>query len=463
MGDYDHDVVIIGAGPGGYVAGIRASQLGMSVAVIEKDKPGGVCLNIGCIPSKSLIHQADLFRSTGALETMGVTIDKSGFDYKSVFIKSRRSAEVLSKGVNFLLKKNKVELITDTAKVAGPHEVALSGGKTVTGKNIICATGSRPKVIPGFEFDGETVLSSDDVLMMTGLPKSMIILGGGFIGVECAYIMHSFGVEVTIIELLDSLLPLEDTEVTAILQRDYKKRGIAFHTSTRAVSMEKKPGGVTVTLKSGDDSEFSIEAEKLVVAVGRAPNTEDIGLENVGIETERGLIPVGDYYVTVVPSIYAVGDVVPTKALAHVASKEGEIAVEHMAGKDPPPMVDTFSVPSAAYCEPQVASFGRTEEQLKKEGTAYNKATFPYRGAGKSVVLERTEGLIKLLCDPETSEILGAHIVGVDATELIHEILLAKNAELLPKDIAEMIHAHPTLSEAVMEAARAVEGWAIHA
>jgi dihydrolipoamide dehydrogenase len=463
MDSYDYDIVIIGAGPGGYVAGIRASQLGMSAAVIEKDKPGGVCLNIGCIPSKSLIHQADLFRSSGALETMGVKVDKSGFDYRSVFIKSRRSAEVLSKGVNFLLKKNKVELITETAKIAGPHKVALSNGKTLTGNYIICATGSRPKVITGFEFDGDTVLSSDDVLMMTRLPKSMIILGGGFIGVECAYIMHSFGVEVTIIELLDSLLPLEDAEVTAVLQRDYKKRGITVHTSTIAVSMKKKAGGVAVTLKSGDDKEFTVEAEKLVVAVGRAPNTENIGLENVGIETDRGFIPVGDYLVTKVPSIYAVGDVVPTKALAHVASKEGEIAVEHMAGKDPVPTVDPLVVPSAAYCEPQVASFGRTEEQLKKEGIAYKKATFPFRGAGKSVVLERTEGLIKLLCDLQTKEILGAHIVGVEATELIHEILLAKTAELLPKDIAEMIHAHPTLSEAVMEAMRAVEGWAIHA
>jgi dihydrolipoamide dehydrogenase len=462
MGSYDYDLVIIGAGPGGYVAGIRASQLGMSCAVIEKDKPGGVCLNIGCIPSKALIHQAELFRSIDELEKLGVKADVSAFEYRKVFEKSRKASEMLSKGVQFLLKKNNVELIAATAELKGPNEVSLSDGRTVTGKNIIVATGSRPRSIPGFEFDEKLVLSSDGALMLEKLPSKLVILGGGFIGVEFAHIMSSFGVEVTVVELLEKLLPIEDAEVTAVLERAFKKRGIKVHTSTKAISVDKKSDGVSVSLEGSDGNKFSVEAEKLLVVVGRAPNTEGIGLENVGITTEKGFIPVKDYYVTSVPSIYAIGDVVSTPQLAHVASKEGEIAVEHMAGKDPIAGVDPNLIPSAVYCEPQVASFGYKEREAQEEGVPFEKATFPYRGAGKSVAIERSEGMVKVLYDPQTHEILGVHIVGADATELIHELLLAKSAELLPKDVAEMIHAHPTLSEAVMEAMRAAEGWAIH-
>ncbi|HUT65407.1 MAG TPA: dihydrolipoyl dehydrogenase [Spirochaetota bacterium] len=463
MGSYDYDLVIIGAGPGGYVAGIRASQLGMSCAVIEKDKPGGVCLNIGCIPSKALIHQAELFRSVDELEKLGVKTDVSAFEYRKVFEKSRKASEMLSKGVQFLLKKNGIDLISAAAELKGPNEVSLSDGRTVTGKNVIVATGSRPRSIPGFEFDEKLVLSSDGALMLEELPSKLVILGGGFIGVEFAHIMSSFGVEVTVVELLEKLLPIEDAEITAVLERAFKKRGIKVHTSTKALSVEKKKDGVSVSLEGSDGNKFSVEADKLLVVVGRAPNTEDIGLENVGITTEKGFIPVKDYYVTSVPSIYAIGDVVSTPQLAHVASKEGEIAVEHMAGKDPVARVDPNLIPSAVYCEPQVASFGYKERQAQEEGIPFEKATFPYRGAGKSVAIERSEGMVKVLYDPQTHEILGVHIVGADATELIHELLLAKSAELLPKDVAEMIHAHPTLSEAVMEAMRAVEGWAIHA
>ena len=462
MGSHDYDLVIIGAGPGGYVAGIRASQLGLSCAVVEKDKPGGVCLNIGCIPSKALIHQADLYRSVDELEKLGIKADVSAFEYRKVFQKSRKASEMLSKGVNFLLKKNKVELIAAAAQLKGPNEVSLSDGRTITGKNIIVATGSRPRSIPGFEFDEDLVLSSDGALMLEELPSKLIILGGGFIGVEFAHIMSSFGVDVTVVELLEKLLPIEDAEVTEVLERSFKKRGVKVHTSTKAVSMEKKDGGVSVQLQDSEGKNFSIGADKLLVVVGRAPNTEGIGLENVGIKTEKGFIPVNDCYVTSVPSIYAIGDVVNTPQLAHVASKEGEIAVEHIAGKNPAPRVDPNLIPSAVYCEPQVASFGYKERQAQEEGIKFEKATFPYRGAGKAVAIERSEGMVKVLYDPGTHEILGVHIVGADATELIHELLLAKSSELLPNDVAEMIHAHPTLSEAVMEVMRAVEGWAIH-
>ena len=460
--NYDYDIVVIGAGPGGYVAAIRASQLGLRACVIEKNKPGGVCLNLGCIPSKTIIHQAEVFRSATELEKIGVTVDSSTFDYKKVFQKSRKAADTLSRGVNFLLKKNGIDLIKETAVLKGPHEAAVDNDKTITGENIIIATGSRPRPIPGFEFDGEKVLSSDDALMLTELPESIIILGGGFIGVEFAHIMNAFGVNVNVVELLDRLLPLEDAESSEVLQRAFKRRKIGIHTSTKALSIKTNGSTIEVVVEKKKGEQQSIEADKVLVVVGRAPNTESIGLDGVDLTTENGFIPVGNYYQTKTPSIYAVGDVVATPQLAHVASKEGEIAVEHIAGKNPVPRIDPHLIPSAVYCEPQVASFGYKEWQAKEEGIPYKKAVFPYRGAGKSVAVEKSEGMVKVLYNPETSEILGAHIAGIDATELIHEILLAKSSELLTADIAEMIHAHPTLSEAVMEAMRVAEGWAIH-
>jgi dihydrolipoamide dehydrogenase len=340
--------------------------------------------------------------------------------------------------------------------------VKINGDRTLSGKNILVATGSRPREIPGFSFDGKKVLSSDDALMLQTLPKSIIILGGGFIGVEFAHIMSGFSVEVNVVELLDRLLPIEDEESSAVLTRSFKKRKIGIHTSTKATAMKETRSGIALSIEDKEGNKSELGAEMLLVVVGRAPNTEGIGLENVGIKTEKGFIPVGDHYQTPVPSIYAIGDVVATPQLAHVASKEGELAVDHMAGRNTVPAIDPRTIPSAVYCEPQVASFGYKEYEAQAEGLKYEKAVFPYRGAGKSVAVERSEGHVKILFDPDTSEILGAHVAGSEATELIHELLLAKNSELLPADIAEMIHAHPTLSEAVMEAARAAEGWAIH-
>jgi len=462
MAEFNYDVVVIGAGPGGYVAGIRAAQLGLKVAVVEKDKPGGVCLNMGCIPSKALIHQADIFRTAQDFEQMGVKVDSSSFDYSAVFKKSRKAAQTLSRGVEFLLKKNKVELVKGEGVIRSPHEIAVNGEKTLTGKNIIIATGSRPRDIPGFKYDEKKVLSSDGALMLEKLPASIIILGGGFIGVEFAHILNSFGVEVTVVELLERILPIEDEESSQVLTRSFKKRKIKMYTSTKAVAMNETPQGVQLELEKGDGEKQSIEAEKLLVVVGRAPNTEGIGLENVDIKTERGFIPVSDYYRTKIPSIYAIGDVVDTPQLAHVASREGEIAVEHIAGKNPEPKIDLFAIPSAVYCEPQVASFGYKEYQLRENKIDYKKAVFPYRASGKAVAVENYEGMVKILYNPETYEILGAHIAGLNATELIHELLLAKSSELLPGDIVRMVHAHPTLSEAVMEAARMVQGEALH-
>ncbi len=464
MGEpYDFDVVIIGSGPGGYVAAIRAAQLGLKPAVIERDKPGGVCLNIGCIPSKALIHQAEVFRSTSELEAMGVTVDASGLDYTKVFAASRAAADTLSKGVKFLLAKNKVEWIVGEGKLAGPHEVLVVGDRRVTGKNILIATGSRPRAIPGFEFDEQTVLSSTGLLMMQELPDSLLILGSGYIGMEFAHMMNAFGVDVHVVEMLDQILPLEDAEIARVLERSLTRRGVKFSPSTKAVSLTRTDAGAEVQLAGKDGQMQTVAADKVLVAVGRTPNTDTIGLDAVGISTEKGFVPVGDYYQTAAAGVYAIGDVVASPMLAHVASKEGEIAVEHMASRPPrEAKIDPLTIPGGAYTEPQIASFGHSERTATEAGVAFETAAFPYRGAGKSVAIGRSEGMVKILFAPATHELLGAQIVGAEATELIHELLLAKSSELLTEDIAAMIHAHPTLSEAVMEAARAAEGWAIH-
>ena len=459
---YDYDLLVIGSGPGGYVAAIRASQLGLKTAVIEKDKPGGVCLNVGCIPSKALINQAEIYRNRDLLVNMGIKLDETGFDYSKVFKKSRKAANTLAKGVEYLLKKNKVDLIMGEGFIEASNRVKV-GDKSLGAKNIIIATGSSPRQITGFPIDEKKVLSSTGALMLEELPKDIVILGAGAIGMEFAYILNSFGVEVHVVEMMDSILPLEDKEAVRILQRALQRRGIKFHTSTRALSMEEKDDDkILVTLEDAKGNRTEKEAEKILVAVGRKPNTDGIGLENLGIETNRGFVPVGDYYQTKVEGVFAIGDIVDSPLLAHVASKEGEIAAEFIAGRAPEPRIDPNTIPSAVYCEPQIASFGYTEEGAIKEGLAYEKAVFPYRGAGKSVAIEKPEGMVKILYDPVTHELLGGHIVGAEATELIHELLLAKWGELLPGDIAGMIHAHPTLTEAVMEAARSADGWAIH-
>ena len=462
MAGFDYDVLIMGSGPGGYVAGIRAGQLGLKAAVIERDKVGGVCLNVGCIPSKALIHQAELYRSLPALKELGIAVDLTGFDYTRVFDKSRKAADTLSRGVQFLLKKNKAELIVGDAVISGRNEVTLKDGKKVTGKNIIIATGSRPKIIPGFEFDEDRVLSSRGALMLNKLPKTAVILGAGAVGVEFAHVWNSFGVEVHLVEMMDRILPLEDAEAVQVLARSFQKRGVKMSTGTKAVSLQKSSSSVSVVLEDKAAKRTTVAADMILVAIGRTINTDGIGLDKVGIVPEKGFIPVGDYNQTKVPGIYAVGDVVATPLLAHVAFKEAEIAVERIAGKSPAPRIDPLSIPGTTYCEPQVASFGLPEWKAVEKGIAFAKASFPYRGAGKSVAVEQTEGFVKVIYDPKTKEILGAHVVGADATELIHELLLARTAELLPEDIATMIHAHPTLSEAVGEAMRAVEGWAIH-
>jgi dihydrolipoamide dehydrogenase len=457
-----YDVIIIGAGPGGYVAGIRAAQLGLRSCVIEKDKPGGVCLNWGCIPSKNLLHQAKLFVESGELAEIGIVVDKTKLDYAKVQEKSRKVADQLMKGVEYLLKKNKVELIKGTAKIVEKTKVMLDNGKEIAGKNILIATGSRPLEVPGFEFDETQVLSSNGILSLKKLPQSLVILGGGAIGCEFAYIMNAFGTKVTLVEMADHLLPFEDEETVAVLEKSFKKSGIEVLTGTLAVSLSKTLEKVSVALKK-DGLQRIVDAEKVLCVFGRKPNTETLGLESIGLRTENGFIPVGSYYQSEVQGVFAIGDVVKTTPLlAHVASKEGEIAVEYMAGEQTETMVDINAIPSAIYCEPQIASFGLRETVAKAGKINYGKTVFPFRGLGKAVAIGKADGHVKVLYQKDTKEILGAHIVGENATELIHEILLAKFAELLPDDIACMIHAHPTLSESTMEVMRATDSQAIH-
>lgn len=465
--DKAYDIVAIGGGPGGYVAAIRAAQLGLSVMVVEKEALGGVCLNWGCIPSKNLIQQAEEFHTLTAMEKLGVKVDRSGLDYSKVQENSRAAAKTLSNGVSGLLRKNGVRVIKGTGRLAGVGKVAVTGADgavtKVDAKNVIIATGSRPIEAEGFEFDETRVLSSTGILAMSTLPKSMVILGGGAIGCEFAFIMNAFGVEVSLVEMAEHLLPTEDHECTDLLAKSFVARGINVLTSARAKSLAKGANTVTVVLETPQGGKI-IETDRALAVFGRKPNTENIGLETVGVKADsRGFIVVGDYNQTSVKGVFAIGDVTAAPMLAHVASRGGEHAVEFIAGHPPRTKnVNAEDVPSTIYCEPQVAGFGLREDEARAKGIAIKKSVFPYRGIGKAVAMGRAEGLVKLIADPQTGAILGGHVVGLNATEIIHEMLLAKSSELLAEDLTQMIHAHPTLSEGVMEAAKGIIGKPIH-
>ncbi len=456
------DLIIIGAGPGGYVAAIKGAQLGLNVTVVEKDKPGGVCANVGCIPSKALIHLADSVREARALSDLGIRLDMQDFTWESARKRAMQAAARSASGTAHLLKKNKVTLIQDTARLLGPGRLQLASGKTMEARGVIVSTGSRPRQLAAFPFDEKVVLSSTGALGLTELPARLLVIGGGAIGCEFAYVFNTFGVEVTIVEVLDRLLPLADPEVGALLERAFNKQGIKVFTKTRAEGFERKGDHLVVPLTGPQDKKRPLDCDAILVAIGRQPNVEEAGLAEAGVELEKGAVKVGDHYLTNLPGVYAIGDVIPTAQLAHLASKEGELAVLHFAGKSAPARVDPDLVPTAVYCEPQVASFGLTDKPAQAEGRKVAAARFPYRANGKAMACRKTEGFVKILYDQETKEILGASIIGAEATELVHELLLLKQAELLPEDAADMIHAHPTYSEVIMEVMRTVEGRAVH-
>ncbi len=457
-----YDVVVLGAGPGGYVGAIRASQLGLKVAVVEKKYWGGVCLNVGCIPSKALLHNAELAHAfLHQAEEFGISGDVK-FDYKRAWERSREVSERLVKGVHFLMKKNKIDEYDGwgTFKDANTLEVALEDGskETLNFKNAIIATGAVDNQLRGVEFS-DNVVGWETQIMTDNLPKSIVIAGGGVIGVEFAYVMSNYGVEVTIVEFLDRILPNEDPEISKELTKQYKKMGVTVLASHAVQGIEDTGKGVKVTVEDRKKGETKVlEADKAMVAIGFRPRTEGYGLENTGVElTERGAIAINEKMQTNIPNIYAIGDVTAKLMLAHVAETMGVIAAENIAGAETVELNFDF-MPRAIYCNPQIAAFGYTEEQAREKGYDINVAKFPFQANGKALGLGEGQGFVKVISDKKYGEILGAHMIGPNVTELLPELTLAQRWELTPHEIARNVHAHPTLSEAIKEAAHGLEG-----
>ena len=459
----EYDVVVLGAGPGGYVAAIRAAQLGLKVAIIEKEYWGGVCLNIGCIPSKALLKNSEVVHTLKHRgKEFGFSFDNLLVDYEVAFKRSRQVSSRLVKGIGFLMKKNKIDTFDGVGKLTGPNSLTVQlndGGETaVTAKNIIIATGARPRTLPGLEFDGEKVISYIEAILSDKLPKKFVIVGGGVIGVEFAYMWVNYGVDITIVEVMDRLLPREEPEVSKVLEKAYKGLGINIMTNARVEGVDKSGDKVKVNLADGS----SLEADQVMVAINFQPNVENIGLDSVGIElTERGAIKIDGNMRTNVDHIYAIGDVATEYRLAHIASAMGMVAAETIAGH-PTQTLDYNMMPRATYCVPQVASFGYTEAEAVAAGYEVNVGQFPFQANGKALGLGEREGFIKIISDKKYGEILGAHMVGPDVTELLPELTLAQGNELTAEEIARNVHAHPTLSEVLMETAHGVEGEPIH-
>jgi dihydrolipoyl dehydrogenase len=462
-----YDIAIIGSGPGGYVAGIRAGQLGLKTVVIEKDnKLGGTCLHVGCIPTKALLHNAEVYDYFKHAENYGITCKEFSLNWPAVIDHKGRIVMRLAKGVESLLKKNKVETMQGYGKLAGPGLISVtdSNGRAqnVTAKKIILATGSEARLLPGMEPDGKTILTNREILELKQIPKSLVVIGSGAVGVEFASIFNRFGSKVTILEMLPRAVPLEDEEISAELEKAFKKQGIAVHTSAKFEKAEKHANGVAVTFTTSDGKAQTQDAEALLVAVGRAPNTGSIGLEKTRIQPDRGFIKTSPYMQTDEPNVYAIGDIVANSPLlAHVGSMEGIVAVNHAAGEKAEP-INYKQIPNCTYCEPEVSSIGYTEKQARDAGFKVRVGKFPFVGNSKATILGQREGFAKIVCDDQYGEILGVHMIGPRVTELIAESSAALRLEGTAPDLAHAIHPHPTLSEAMAEAAHAVYGEAIH-
>ena len=459
-----YDVTIIGAGPGGYVAAIRAAQLGLKVALVEKEHLGGVCLNWGCIPTKALLRNAEVVSLLGRGKEFGFTVSGLEVNYGAAVDRSRKVAERLVKGIAALMRKNGVEVIEGSGVLQSPHtvEVTLNGGSTRTLEthNVIVATGGRARSIPGVTPDGERVLTYREAIALRELPRSAIIIGAGPIGLEFAHVWSTYGAAITVVEMLPHALPLEDAEISAEIERAFKRRKVRLFTSTRVQKVETTADGVRVHV-ADEKGEQVLEAERALVAIGVRPNSENLGLEAVGVQMERGNVVVDARMCTNVPGVYAIGDVTGKLALAHVASAQGLVAAETIAGVETVTL-DYEMMPRCTYCQPQVASFGLTEAQAAERGHQVKVGRFPFQANGKALGLGDYDGFVKIIADAVSGEILGAHLVGPEVTELLPELVLARHWELTPEEIARTVHAHPTLSEALMEAAHGVFGKAIH-
>jgi dihydrolipoamide dehydrogenase len=450
------DLIVIGSGPGGYVAAIRASQLGMRVAVAERDRLGGVCVNWGCIPSKAILKSADLYREMKNASAHGIVCQGLSVNYAEVIRRSRKVAERMSRGVDFLFKKNGIELFTGNARITSPTTVKV-GDEEIKAGNILVAVGTAVQGLPGIEPDGKTVLTSDDALAREEIPGSVVILGGGAVGVEFAYIYRTFGAEVTVVEMEDQLLPRTDNEVAKELERSFRKQGIRVMTGAPAKGLDKAAGALSVSKRGKEEK---IPAEKFLVAVGRKPCTEGLGLEECGVRLAKGYVSVDSSLRTACPSIYAIGDVSGGMLLAHEASAEGVAVAEIIAGHETRPP-DRDKIPSCIFCQPEVATVGLSEEEAKKRGIPVKVAKFPFTALGRAVASGHTEGFVKMVAEEQYGEVIGCHIIGYGASDLIAELGLARTLEATFHEIGRTVHAHPTLPEAIREAALMLGGEAI--
>jgi dihydrolipoamide dehydrogenase len=458
------DLVVVGSGPGGYVAAIRASQLGMKVGVIERESLGGICLNWGCIPTKALLKSAQVFEYLNHASDYGLKAEGVGFDFGAVINRSRGVADGMSKGINFLFKKNKIETVMGTGKLLAPGKVEVTkadGSKeTVEAKSIILATGARSRELPTMPVDNKKIIGYRKAMVLEQLPKRLVVVGSGAIGVEFAYFYRTMGSEVTVVEYLPRIVPIEDEEVSRQMEKSFRKIGVNVLTSAEVTKVDTSGEGCRVTVKTAK-GEQQIDCDVVLSAVGVTTNLENIGLEELGIKVERGRVIVNDFYQTNVPGIYAIGDIIPGPALAHVASAEGIICVEKIAGHHPEPL-NYQNIPGCTYASPEIASVGYTEAEAKEKGYDILVGKFPFSASGKASAGGVKDGFVKVIFDKKYGEWLGAHMIGANVTELIAEVVVARKLETTGHEIIKAVHPHPTMSEAVMEAAAAAYGEVIH-
>jgi dihydrolipoamide dehydrogenase len=460
----NYDLIVIGSGPGGYVAAIRASQLGLKTAIVEKESLGGVCLNWGCIPTKALLKSAQVFEYLNHAADYGIEVGSAKADFAKIISRSRGVADGMSKGIQFLMKKNKIDVITGTAKIKknGVTEVTDAAGKKTEykSKHTILATGARSRELPNIKQDGKVVIGYREAMSLPAQPKSLLVMGSGAIGMEFAYFYNTLGTQVTVVEFMDKILPREDADVSKEMEKIMKKKGLQIKTATSVEKVEVKNGKAVVTLKTKTGTETT-EVDVVLSAVGISTNIEGLGLEEVGVKTDKGLVIVDDFYQTNIPGIYAIGDIVKGPALAHVASAEGITCVEKLAGHKPEP-IDYSNIPSCTYCWPEVASVGLTEEEAKAKGYELKIGKFPFSASGKASASGVKDGFVKVIFDAKYGEWLGAHMVGANVTEMIAEVVVARKLETTGHEIIKSVHPHPTMSEAIMEAAAAAFGEVIH-
>lgn len=465
MADTSYDLVVIGSGPGGYVAAIRASQLGLKTAIVERSELGGICLNWGCIPTKALLRSAEIYHTMQRLDEYGLKADNIGYDAEKIVKRSRSVANQLSNGVKFLMKKNKIDVVQGTGKLLGGGRVSVEGeaGKqTLAAKNIILATGARARTLPGIEPDGKLIWTYREAMVPPAMPKSLLVIGSGAIGIEFASFYRTFGVEVTVVEVMDRILPVEDAEISEMAAKAFKRQGMRLLTGAKVESLDKAKDSVTATIKLSDGKTEKITTERVISAVGITGNVENLGLEELGIKVDRGHVVVDQWLETSAKGVYAIGDLVGAPWLAHKASHEGVLAVEHIAGVKGLHPRDVTRVPGCTYSNPQVASVGLTEVKAKEQGYEVKVGRFPFIGNGKAIALGEPEGLVKTVFDARTGELLGAHMIGAEVTELIQGYTVAKTLETTEAELMHTIFAHPTLSEMMHESVLAAYGRALH-